>query len=841
MKYLRNLMLSGSLYVLGACLNLCAQDVKYIVHSSGNVLGYAVGDAKAVLVKAADALPVSIQSENNGTCTIRMEVEGRNLYLQLGTANGWSTYWDEDGTSPRAHYTLEESGNYVLLRNQQTGKYLGTDATTAGSSCFSDKSGNDANHRWRLSDTPTVETIVETYTYPIDIDAQRQVCEGWGVSLCWWAAQCGKWSQTKMDQLLKWMVSPDGLNWNIFRYNIGGGDDPENRNCTLHHMDYGKGRRAEMEGFQDERGGAYHWERDEAQRRIMLRIKELRPDAVFEAFSNSCPWWMTASGCVSGSSNGSSDNLRKDCYEDFAHYLVDVCKHYKEEYGIEFKTLEPFNEANTNYWKQSGGQEGCHFSPQSQVDFLKVLIPILKESGLSTRISASDETNVGGALNELNEYIKSPSVLAEVGQWNTHTYGADTRSRSQMGSLARSKGMTMWMSETGSGGSGLGGNLAMAKRLFDDVRYMAPDAWLDWQYMEENNDQWCMVQGKFDGTSHKRVKNYYVRAQVTRFIKPGYTFVTSLHENCLAAIGEGNLVVCLLNEGDKAIHHIQLPLARIKGSIKAYRTSQNEDTRQLTGTTLSNALQVLEPDTDEEQGTHTTLYVTLPSQSLTTLLIPIEPLISCAHTYVDGESADCLWQPNALANRLTDYGSGDTFLIVPQSNHTMAVTDTGEGMQLAPVDITSPSQQWTLEADATGQYHRLRSGRGRFATWQSSYAMKTQSATSASQLFSIEDVDGLHVRILQKGSDKGWDLNGQALSNGTTVGSWTYGSSATADTRQWLLLRIASPSTETDIAPLSTDALPRAGHSIVYDLQGRPVSHPIAGHLYIKAGRVFRE
>ena len=91
----------------------------------------------------------------------------------------------------------------------------------------------------------------------------------------------------------------------------------------------------------------------------MLKIKELRPDAVFEAFSNSAPWWMTKSGCVAGYTNAGQDNLKEDYYEDFARYLVEVCKHYRDEYGIEFKTLEPFNEALTSYWGCSGGQEGC--------------------------------------------------------------------------------------------------------------------------------------------------------------------------------------------------------------------------------------------------------------------------------------------------------------------------------------------------------------------------------------------------------------------------------------------------------------------------------------------------
>ena len=73
----------------------------------------------------------------------------------------------------------------------------------------------------------------------INIDTHRtqpQKWEGWGVSLCWWAQMCGKYDEQHLDSLISWLTDPQGLNYNIFRYNIGGGDDPEWKNCEPHHM-----------------------------------------------------------------------------------------------------------------------------------------------------------------------------------------------------------------------------------------------------------------------------------------------------------------------------------------------------------------------------------------------------------------------------------------------------------------------------------------------------------------------------------------------------------------------------------------------------------------------------
>jgi len=763
------------------------EGTSYLVHSSGCVLGKG-SENRAVLVDAnnANAKPLKITKLSDGSFILSLGDESP-VYLSLGTANGWSTYFVTDGTDARAHYKIETSGSYVKLKNMQTNGYLGTDDKSVGSYVYSDKNGSDTKHLWHLSSTPVVEIKTDTACYPISIDAQRQLVEGWGVSLCWWANMCGKWSDKKIDELLDWMVSPTGLNWNIFRYNIGGGDDPNWTNCKEHHMGSGKGLRAEMEGFQDERGGEYHWDRDAAQRKIMLKIREKRPDAIFEAFSNSCPWWMTVSGCVSGNEDGGKDNLNPEYYNDFAHYLVDVCKHYKEEYGIEFKTLEPFNESVTGFWFKSGVQEGCHFDYASQVAFVKVLAPILAESGLKTIISAADETNIGLAVNGLKAFQEA-GEMENIGQWNSHTYSGDNHSRSQFGSLARAEGKMVWMSETGSGGSGIGGNLSMAQRLIDDVRYIAPEAWVDWQYMEEANDQWCFVRGSFANETFYKVKNYYVRQQFTRFIKPGYHIVASLNEHSLAALNETSdtLVVVLLNTDVKAVHRFSLPLASINGDIKAWRTSEEESMK------IVNSYKTLEDGIIE---------VTLPEASITTLEIPIRKRIEYTKDLVDG----------------------DTYMIIPQTNASVAVSVAGSSLLLANADVTDPSQLWTVQKEANGTYS-FKNGKGLIPTYSSQYAITPSKSSTNNQKYQVEVIDGINSRIMIPNDNRGWDLNNRGLSAGTTIGAWEYGNSVAADHRNWFFVRVASPNeipTGIDCAEVSSEPATELG---IYTVSGTRIN-----------------
>lgn len=413
----------------------------------------------------------------------------------------------------------------------------------------------------------------------IDPEKRYQQLEGWGSSLCWWAAQVGNWEESKVDSIVELLTSPDKLNMNIFRYNIGGGDDPSHIDG---HMVKGKGKRAEMEGFKDSPTAPYNWNADKGQRTLLLKLKEKRPDAVFEAFSNSAPYWMTYSGCAAGHKDPKKDNLKPEYYEAFCDYLLEVCKHYKSAYQIDFKTLEPFNEPLSDYWYAQGSQEGCHFDPETQMTIIRMLYPKLKASGLNTVLSASDETNLQHFLITQKKFQEAGDIWDKLGQLNTHTYSGTNEQRHEVRQLMQQAGKPFWQSETGpSGGSGLESNLLLTQKLFDDMRIMRPQAWLDWQIMEEWNNEWCVLRGNFKTQEYHIIKNFYVRMQITRFFKQGYTFIESNNDQILAALSPDgkHLAVALLNTTDNS-RTFSVDLSRFRrqiATIKAWRTSADED------------------------------------------------------------------------------------------------------------------------------------------------------------------------------------------------------------------------------------------------------------------------
>lgn len=720
----------------------------YLIHSSGQVVDQNV-DERAVIQGLSGTESQLLQFIPDGTGYYAVKLKGQQKYLAL--SGSWNTYFVTDSTTDNSKFAIEiVNSTFVRLKCKVNGKYLGTDNTASGSAIYADKSGADAKHYWYISEQYVLP--VDEMTYLVNPNAKfKNAFEGWGVSLCWWANMCGTWSDDKIDEIVDWLVSPEGLNYNIFRYNIGGGDDPLNRNCTAHHMANGKGIRAEMEGFKDALNADYNWNRDAAQRKIMLKIKDKRPDAIFEAFSNSAPYYMTYSGCCSGNFSSSDDNLKPEFYNEFANYLVDVCKFYKDTFNIEFKTLDPFNEPVTNYWGANGGQEGCHFSTAAQIDFLKILSPILETSGLSTVISASDESSVAQSVIDFKAYIADGEAINLVDQWNTHTYSASNQARANIRSLATAHNKKLWMSEVGSGGTGLGGNLNMAQKLMNDIRYLRPEAWVDWQYIEELNDQWCMVRGNFSEQTYYRVKNFYVRKQFSHYIKKGSKFLSVPNDNMLAALNpsQDSLTLVLLNNTALVTsHHIDLNMFnQVSNAIEITRTSESENNISNTNFELNDKL----------------LSVPLPPNSITAAVIPITVGLTDNQIKTDVP-----------------------YLIIPRTASLM-VQSVEDSPVIGTYKYCDSTQIWKLKSSGSGYF--IKNLQGKYLMDEGRYLAKTSlTENSSNQTFQLESVGDDFFKIISTSTGKVMDLEGAQNTAGTPIGFFPYENNPANSHRQWMFV-----------------------------------------------------
>jgi len=449
---------------------------------------------------------------------------------------------------------------------------------------------------------PVVVAAPGTTLVKVNTAVRYQTFEGWGTSLCWWADRVGGWDASGRNAVVDAVVNPvSGLGYNVFRYNIGGGDAPAHDHMDAHR---------EMPGFEPS-AGTWDFTADAKQRAVLQQIVASGHDVVLEAFSNSPPYWMTKSGCASGSSDG-ANNLKDDSYDAFADYLTEVVKHYRDSFGIEFRTLEPLNEPNANWWKSNGSQEGCHFSPSNQETIIQAVAAQLTAKGLTkTSVSASDENSMEDAYNNLRNF--SVATLAAVSQLNTHSYAGSKRK--ELASLAASKSKRLWQSESGPLNQTLADDAAaalfMAGRIITDLRDLKPQAWIDWQVGDPAR-AWATLSLNDSGQSFTRLKRFYMHAGFSRYIRPGAVFVDIDSPDMVAALSaDGQSLTIVARNGDTAASKrftIDLTaLPSVGANAGNYRTSGTEDLAELPALSIDQY----------------SLQLTTPAYSITTIVVPI--------------------------------------------------------------------------------------------------------------------------------------------------------------------------------------------------------------------------
>jgi len=434
----------------------------------------------------------------------------------------------------------------------------------------------------------------------VDPSLRQQKFEGWGTSLCWWARNVGGWAPEKRNALVDLVADPvNGLGYNVFRYNIGGGENPAHT-----HMDTFR----DMPGFEKE-NGTFDWNVDAEQRAVLLRLAERAPGVIFEAFSNSPPYWMTTSGCASGNTDG-SNNLKATSYDAFADYLVQVVKHYKDAFGVTFRTLEPLNEPNASWWKANGGQEGCHFSPANQQTIIKAVSTALQTNGVAgVQVSASDENSMDDAYNNLRAF--DAKTVDALGQFNAHSYAGSKRA--ELRALATSKGKRLWQSESGPLSVTLGSDteaaLFMAGRIITDLKELQPEAWIDWQVADPARN-WASFAVNNGAQSFTLLKRFYMHAGFSRYIRPGATFIRIDNADMVAAeAADGSRVTLVVRNGEtsaKSFTFDLTALASVGATVDVYRTSATENLAMLSAVPVA--------------GYGFTM--AMPANSVTTLVIP---------------------------------------------------------------------------------------------------------------------------------------------------------------------------------------------------------------------------
>lgn len=507
-----------------------------------------------------------------------------------------------------------------------------------------------------------------------------QTLEGWGTSMCWWGNVIGSWGDQDFngngrpdrEEIAELAFSPEYLNLNIVRYNVGGGDKTPTSMKRVEGIvpgwtvdmtgseDGSKPFNAEAfyaKDIKDMNDAGQLWMLDQANkyRAEAAKAEGRENDIINEVFSNSPPYYMTKSGSSTGGVNATS-NLKEDCYDDFALYMARAGKwvdnYLNKTYGTGVDYIEPMNEPNTNYWGYgSTKQEGCTFDEGEEISNMLVeMKKALDAEELDIPIQGTDETSLGLAISGFKALTtEAKNTMSAIG---AHTYGGSDAERETLRDLAASYDKTLWMSEITRGKDGNGHDTAhdsMSKAnasgqstsMMSDLKLMQPSAWVLWLVADSEyeclqvNGNWGLIHCVFeedgpvegyhtnlfnaDGTVKDGVpgkgywactKQFYVMMQYSKYLKAGYTMIDIGDNDMCAAISPDGkeLVIVANNFSTERNTTVDLTKFDKAGNAKVYRTSDDYSCELVETQDVSDKI----------------LDVTLPSNSVSTYVIEVE-------------------------------------------------------------------------------------------------------------------------------------------------------------------------------------------------------------------------
>ncbi|GJP54591.1 hypothetical protein CLOM_g13663 [Closterium sp. NIES-68] len=394
--------------------------------------------------------------------------------------------------------------------------------------------------------------------------------KGWGTSLAWQGNYIGGFPKDRMDTLLDLVFHRNkGLGLNIVRYNIGGGHNPEK--SPQFSKDLASGLKA-MPGYWPAEAGPYDWSADQRQRNVLFGARE-RGANVFEAFSNSPPWWMTVSGDVAGASVQNQPNLQPQYEGKFVDYLTTVVEKFAKDpaWNLTFDTLEPFNEPLENFWNAGNGQEGCNLDVPAISRLLRATGDSLKQKGLQTKVAAFDSWTENTV-----PAVKSITGMDQVKRINVHGYMDPAPSSqnpvsytsqiySKMSDIAKGMGKEVWVSESGPMGrygQPFDLSLYMARNVIETVNILQASAYVYWLAYDPDS-RWTLIHfpwnypAGYTGTviKPKRSKRWYIFKMLTSLAKPGsqpLTIPAECSHGIAGFFNEADSVVSLFIVNQKA-------------------------------------------------------------------------------------------------------------------------------------------------------------------------------------------------------------------------------------------------------------------------------------------------
>lgn len=402
--------------------------------------------------------------------------------------------------------------------------------------------------------------VDDVVTVSIDVADRRQTISGFGASDCWSIQYIGQWPVPKRNAIADLLFetgldqagNPLGAGLSIWRMNLGAGSARQDNI-------YDSWRRADF--YYNETLDAYDWTRCPGQR-AFLQLAKARGVEHFIAFCNSPPYTMTTSGLSFCTTRTQATNLSFTHRAPFAAYLSDVLAHFRDNEGITFQSISPFNEPEWA-WDENpddrghASQEGCRYRNRDMRMFVGHLQQALIDSELDVSIKLcesgrldylhSQGTDRGKHISQFFDETSSNYVGDQVFPSITaHSYGTDTpetgllverrRIREELDLYGLDYEQTEYciLGEYGNGRDlGINPALHIARTMHHDLTIADATSWQWWLGVSPYDYKDGLVYTDYDKTDGDFYdsKMLWVLGNYARFIRPGMQRVQTIRSD----------------------------------------------------------------------------------------------------------------------------------------------------------------------------------------------------------------------------------------------------------------------------------------------------------------------
>lgn len=415
-----------------------------------------------------------------------------------------------------------------------------------------------------------------------------QTAEGFGASSAWSFQLLGApENAAAADKAAELLYSSDnGLNLDIYRYNIGAGsmetrfDDV----APYNEKDFHKERRSESffksenyvnaDSFKDPNN--YDFTKDAYSMEMFKKSLAYGSIKKVVLFSNSPHYLMTESGKATGDYEY-QNNLKAEFYDAYADYLLIIANGIKDIIASVTDSvteiwISPINEPQWKWGGESASQEGCHYDPEEAAKFFDVFynrtVEYNRLNGSEFKMDVFESGNYKKSGN-VYEYIKAMEkypYFDTLEAISVHSYGVvdKTAPKKKFYEFMSEKYPNIKIShsefcEMAAGRDcSINSALVLANVIAKDLTYLNASDWSYWLAVSTYYYKDGLLYWDNDGSAPIIPKRYYAMAHFSKFITRG-SVRTGIKTNDFINIGgvnlcaykrpDGKLVAVIVNNG----------------------------------------------------------------------------------------------------------------------------------------------------------------------------------------------------------------------------------------------------------------------------------------------------